>query len=179
MSRIGKLPISVPGGVQVSINGTLVSVKGPLGALLQDTLGNVDVSLTQGKVLVQRKSDDKQDKAYHGLYHRLISNMINGVTNGYKKELEIVGVGYKAQMEGNTLIMQLGYSHPVKIQSPAGIKIEVPKPTSIIVSGFDKQLVGEIAARIRKSHLPEPYKGKGVRYVGEHIRRKVGKTGAK
>lgn len=179
MSRIGKQPVKIPQGVQVTLSGTIVKIKGPLGLLEQNTLGNVDVKIEDGKVLVNRKSDSNQDRAYHGLYQRLIANMIIGVTQGYKKELEIIGVGYKAALEGANLVMQLGYSHPVKIQPPAGIKIEVPKPNLVNVSGIDKQVVGHLAAQIRKAHPPEPYKGKGVRYVGELVKRKVGKTGAK
>lgn len=179
MSRIGKLPIVIPKGVQVICEGSVVKIKGPLGSLEQDTLGNVGIKIEDGKIFVSRKSDEKQDKAYHGLYQRLIKNMVIGVTTGYKKELEVVGVGYKSALEGDCLVMQLGYSHPVKFRPPKGIKIELPKPNLIIVSGADKQMVGQTAATIRKSHPPEPYKGKGIRYVGEHVKRKVGKTGAK
>lgn len=179
MSRIGKLPISIPQGVQVSQSGNIVKIKGPLGFLEQNTMGHVDIKIEDGKIFVNRKSDNKQDKAYHGLYQRLLSNIVIGVTKGYKKELEIVGVGYKAALEGGNLVMQLGYSHPIKYQPPQGIKIELPKPNLITVSGVDKQAVGQCAATLRKYHPPEPYKGKGVRYVGEHVRRKVGKTGAK
>lgn len=179
MSRIGKLPISIPDGVQVKIDGSMVSTKGKLGELVLDTCGHVGVDVKDKAILVTRFSDQNQDKAYHGLYQRLLKNMVAGVTEGYKKELEIVGVGYKAQMDGNMLIMNLGLSHQVKIESPKGIKIECPKPTEVIVTGIDKQAVGHIAAVIRKSRPPEPYKGKGVRYKDEIIKRKVGKAGAK
>ncbi len=179
MSRIGKIPVTIPKGVQVTLQGSLLKIKGPLGALEQDTYGHVDVKVENEKIFVNRKSDEKQDKAYHGLYQRLFKNMVIGVTQGYKKELEVVGVGYKVNLEGGNLVLQLGYSHPVKFQAPKGIKIEMPKQNIISVSGIDKQSVGQLAAMIRKSHPPEPYKGKGVRYVDEHVKRKVGKTGAK
>lgn len=181
MSRIGKIPIAIPQGVQATLSGSIIKIKGPLGTLEQDFCGHVVVTVdeTEKAVKVTRKSDNKQDKAYHGLYQRLIKNMVEGVTKGYKKELEIVGVGYKAELQGKTLVMSLGYSHLVRLNPVEGLKVEVPKPNMVSVSGVDKQAVGHFAATVRKAHPPEPYKGKGVRYAGEKIKRKVGKTGAK
>jgi len=180
MSRIGKIPVAVPGGVEVKIDRGEVQVKGPKGQLSMVVPSRVTVKQQPDKALVvERHGDDRHAKAFHGLAQRLLSNMVRGVTEGFSKELEIQGVGYRAAMEGNNLTMQLGFSHPVVYPTPAGIKIEVPKPTTIIVSGCDKQRVGQVAAEIRKFRPPEPYKGKGIRYVGEYVRRKVGKTGAK
>lgn len=179
MSRIGKIPIAVPKGVDVKIDAREISVKGPKGQLRMTAPDRVTVERKDGNVIVTRHGDDKQAKAYHGMTQRLVRNMVIGVTDGFKKELEIQGVGYRAAAEGNKLTLQLGYSHPVVFELPAGIKVETPKPTSVIVTGYDKQQVGQIAAEIRKFRPPEPYKGKGVRYAGEHVRRKVGKTGAK
>jgi large subunit ribosomal protein L6 len=179
MSRIGKVPVTIPKGVEVKLDKFEISVKGPKGALQMPIPQRVDVVLENGAVLVRRHGDDKQARAFHGLAQRLIRNMVAGVTEGFKRELEIQGVGYRAAVENNKLTMQLGYSHPVVYDAPAGITIEVPKPTSVIVSGYDKQRVGQVAAEIREKRPPEPYKGKGIRYVGEFVRRKVGKTGAK
>jgi large subunit ribosomal protein L6 len=179
MSRIGKVPVEVPKGVDVKIDKNEVRVKGPKGQLEVTIPPRVSVAQQDGKVVVTRHGDDKQSKAYHGLTQRLIRNMVIGVTEGYRKELEIQGVGYRAALEGNKLSMQLGYSHPINFDAPQGIKIEVPKPTSVVISGYDKQQVGQVAAVIRGFRPPEPYKGKGVRYLGEQVRRKVGKTGAK
>ncbi len=178
MSRIGKLPIAVPQGVECKIEQTMVSIKGPKGALQVDTHGRVGLDLSDGRLTLTRPDDEKQNKAFHGLYQRLISNMVIGVTEGFSKELEIQGVGYRAQIEGKTLVCQLGHSHPVRFDPPDGITIECPDQTHIKVSGFDKQVVGQAAAEIRGFRPPEPYKGKGVRYVGEYVRRKVGKSGA-
>lgn len=179
MSRIGKLPIPVPEKVTVSLSETEIVVKGPLGELRQSLDHRIKVENENGKLKVTRRGNDKKSRSFHGLYQRLISNMVKGVTEGYKKDLEIIGVGYRAQMKGNNLQMQLGYSHPVVFEPPAGIEIKTPSTTSITVSGIDKQKVGEIAAEIRERRPPEPYKGKGIRYVGEYVRRKVGKSGVK
>ncbi|MCX7017248.1 MAG: 50S ribosomal protein L6 [Candidatus Sumerlaeota bacterium] len=179
MSRIGKLPIPIPHGVDVKVADGKLAVKGPKGALELDTRGHVAVRVEGGQLRVERPDDERQSRAFHGLYQRLASNMVKGVTQGFSKGLEIQGVGYRAQLEGGGLVLFLGYSHSIKYQAPPGIKIEVPDPTHVTVSGVDKQLVGQVAANIRKFRKPEPYKGKGIRYVGEYVRRKVGKTGVK
>jgi len=179
MSRIGNVPVPVPKGVDVKIAGGEISVKGPKGSLQLRYPTRVTVKQEDGSILVTRHADDKQARAYHGLVQRLVRNMVIGVTEGYKKELEIQGVGYRAAVEGSRLNLSLGFSHPVVFEAPAGIKIEVPKPTSVIISGYDKQQVGQVAAVIRGYRPPEPYKGKGIRYVGEAVRRKVGKTSGK
>ena len=179
MSRIGKLPIPVPSGVTVKITPTNVSVKGPKGTLEVETLGRVEVTQEGEELLVKRFAEDKQSKAYHGLYQRLIGNCVTGVTEGFKKELEIQGVGYRAQMKGKNLALSVGYSHPVEITPPAGVTISTPKQTEIIVEGADKQAVGQVAANIRSYRPPEPYKGKGVRYKDEYVARKVGKAAKK
>ena len=179
MSRIGKIPIEIPKGIDVKLGpGTEVTVKGSRGQLGLDTRGHVDLSREGDSIKVDRHSDSRQDRAYHGLYQRLIHNMITGVDKGFSRELELVGVGYRAQMDGTTLVVSVGYSHDVRYPPPAGIKIGTPKPNQIVVEGADKQAVGQVAAEIRAFRPPEPYKGKGIRYAGEHIRRKVGKTGA-
>ena len=177
MSRIGKIPIAVPKGVDCKIEQSLVSIKGPKGLLQVDTQGRVGLDLSDGQLTLARPNDDKQNKAFHGLYQRLISNMVIGVTEGFMKDLEIQGVGYRAQMEGKTLVCQLGHSHPIRFESPEGITIECPDQTHVKISGYDKQAVGQFAADIRKWRKPEPYKGKGIRYRGEYVRRKVGKAG--
>lgn len=180
MSRIGKVPIPIPSGVQVRISPEIaVSVKGPKGEVTVATLKNVDCKQTDGKLHVARHSDEQQDRAFHGLYHRLITNAIKGVTLGYTRELELQGVGYRAEMKGKDLVLAVGRSHEVRFPSPAGITLAVPKNTQIIVTGIDKQVVSQTAAQIRGVCPPEPYKGKGIRYLGENVRRKVGKTGAK
>lgn len=179
MSRIGKIPVAIPSGVTVKQDKNEIGVKGPKGELSLVVPPRVSVSIEDGNIKVERHGDDKQAKAYHGLVQRLVRNMVIGVTEGFKKELEIQGVGYRAAMEGNKLTMQLGFSHPIVFEAPKGITIEVPKPTSVIISGYDKQVVGQIAAIIRGYRPPEPYKGKGVRYAGEIVRRKAGKSGAK
>lgn len=179
MSRIGKVPIAIPGGVEFKLDRNEAIVKGPKGQLSLMVPGRVSVERQEGAVVVKRHGDDKQAKAYHGLVQRMLRNMVIGVTEGFKKELEIQGVGYRAAMENGKLTLSLGYSHPVVYDAPEGITFEVPKPTSVIVSGYDKQKVGQVASEIRGLRPPEPYKGKGVRYLGEKVRRKVGKTGAK
>jgi large subunit ribosomal protein L6 len=175
MSRIGKLPIEIPASVDVQIDGRTVRVKGPKGELTQTVSGDLQFEREDSKLLVKRPTDRKDHRELHGLTRTLIYNMVVGVTDGFEKRLEIQGVGYRAQLKGKALELALGYSHPVKIEAPAGIEFEVPMPTQVVVRGIDKQAVGEIAARIRKSRPPEPYKGKGVRYVGEQVSRKVGK----
>jgi large subunit ribosomal protein L6 len=175
MSRIGKKPIEIPDGVSVDVKPGAVVVKGPKGELSQDIVRDIKVSLDDGIVTVERPTDRGEHRALHGLTRSLIANMVEGVTSGYERRLEIQGVGYRAQLKGKALEMSLGYSHPVTVQAPDGIEFEVPQPTEVVVRGIDKQLVGEMAARVRKSRPPEPYKGKGVRYAGEQVARKVGK----
>jgi large subunit ribosomal protein L6 len=175
MSRIGKQPIAVPDGVEITIESELVKVKGPKGELEERVSRAMDVSQENGEILVKRPTDRGEHRALHGLTRSLIANMVEGVTNGYEKALEIQGVGYRAQLQGSKLVLALGYSHPVEIDAPAGIDFEVPQPTRIIVRGISKQVVGEVAANIRKQRPPEPYKGKGIRYQGEYVARKVGK----
>jgi large subunit ribosomal protein L6 len=175
MSRIGKQPIAVPDGVEVTIEPELVKVKGPKGELEERVSRAMDVSQENGEILVKRPTDRGEHRALHGLTRSLIANMVEGVTNGYEKALEIQGVGYRAQLQGSKLVLALGYSHPVEIDAPSGIDFEVPQPTRIIVRGISKQAVGEVAAIIRKQRPPEPYKGKGIRYQGEYVARKVGK----
>jgi large subunit ribosomal protein L6 len=175
MSRIGRLPISIPDGVDVQIDSGLVVVKGPKGELRQAVSRDLSFEREDSTLVVKRPTDRGEHRALHGLTRSLVSNMVEGVTNGFEKRLEIQGVGYRAQLKGKTLELALGFSHPVRIEAPEGIDFEVPAPTQVIVRGIDKQVVGEIAARIRKFRPPEPYKGKGVRYAGEHVARKVGK----
>ena len=179
MSRIGKLPIAVPSGVDVAIDQSLVTVKGPKGTLSHSVAAPIIVEKGEDGVLsVKRPNDERESRSLHGLTRTLISNMVVGVTDGYQKKLEIVGVGYRVLSKGPTqLEFQLGYSHPILFDAPEGITFTVESPTRLSVQGIDKQLVGEVAAKIRKLRKPEPYKGKGVRYSGEHIRRKVGKAG--
>lgn len=179
MSRIGRLPVVIPAGVEVKMNGNEVTVKGPKGTLTQVFHPDMVLEREGNEILVKRKTDLKKDKALHGLTRSLLKNMVTGVTEGFSKALEIDGVGYRAQKQGNKLILTLGYSHPVEIVEPAGITIDVPAQNQIIVRGIDKQAVGEIAAKIREKRPPEPYKGKGIKYVNEVILRKEGKTGAK
>jgi len=178
MSRIGKAPIELPSGVEVMSEDNVVSVKGPKGSLTQEIDPRVSLSIEDGVVTVIRANDDREVRALHGLYRALIANMVLGVSAGYTKELQAVGVGYRGALKGNTLELQVGYSHPVEIEAPEGITFEVPEPTKFIISGIDKQLVGQVAANIRAVRPPEPYKGKGIRYVDEHVRRKAGKAGA-
>jgi large subunit ribosomal protein L6 len=175
MSRIGKQPIPLPDGVQVTIEPELVSVKGPRGELSERVNRAIDVKQENGEVTVTRPTDRGDHRALHGLTRSLIANMVEGVTNGFEKRLEIQGVGYRAQLQGQKLVLALGYSHPVEVDAPEGIEFEVPQPTRIVVRGISKQAVGEVAANIRKQRPPEPYKGKGIRYEGEYVARKVGK----
>ena len=178
MSRIGKAPIELPSGVEVTTEGNVVVVKGPKGSLRQEIDPRVSLSIDDGVVSVFRDNDDREVRALHGLYRALIANMVIGVSTGYSKELQAVGVGYRGALKGNTLELQVGYSHPVAIEAPEGITFEVPEPTKFIISGLDKQLVGQVAANIRAVRPPEPYKGKGIRYADEYVRRKAGKAGA-
>ena len=175
MSRIGKQPIPVPDGVEVTIERQLVKVKGPKGELEERVSRDMTVKQEDGTVVVTRPSDRGEHRALHGLTRTLVANMVQGVTAGFEKRLEIQGVGYRAQLRGRDLELALGYSHPVSIKAPDGIEFEVPQPTRIVVRGASKQQVGEVAAYIRKQRKPEPYKGKGIRYQGEYVARKVGK----
>ena len=175
MSRIGRKPIPIPDGVTVKVEPEVVHVTGPRGALSERKSRDIEVSQEDGVLVVTRPTDRKDHRALHGLTRTLIANMVHGVTAGFTKTLEIQGVGYRAALKGSDLELALGYSHPVPIQAPTGIEFEVPQPTRVIVKGNDKQQVGQIAAVIRKQRPPEPYKGKGIRYAGEHVRRKVGK----
>jgi large subunit ribosomal protein L6 len=177
MSRIGRLPIQVPSGVNVAIDGRQVTVTGPKGELSRQLHPDMSVRQEDGTLVVERPSEQKVHKQLHGLTRTLVANMVEGVTNGYRKGLEITGVGYRAQKIGDKLQLSLGYSHPVEITPPAGISFELENPTHLAVVGIDKQLVGEIAAKVRATRKPEPYKGKGVRYAGEQVRRKAGKAG--
>jgi large subunit ribosomal protein L6 len=175
MSRIGKQPIPVPTGVTVSVEPALVRVNGPKGELSERIPRDISVAQEDGELRVTRPTDRSEHRALHGLTRSLVANMVEGVTNGYEKRLEIQGVGYRAQLRGRDLELALGYSHPVSIKAPEGIDFEVPQPTRVVVRGISKQLVGEVAANIRKQRPPEPYKGKGIRYEGEYVARKVGK----
>ena len=175
MSRIGRKPIEVPDGVDVQVAPGHVTVKGPKGELGQDLSREMKVELADGNVTVERPTDRGEHRALHGLTRSLIANMVQGVTEGYEKRLEIQGVGYRAQLRGKALELALGFSHPVSVEAPEGIEFEVPQPTEVVVRGIDKQQVGQVAADIRKRRPPEPYKGKGVRYAGEQVTRKVGK----
>jgi large subunit ribosomal protein L6 len=179
MSRIGKLPISVPNGVDINIEGRQVTVKGPKGTLSHNVVEPISIGRDDesGNIVVSRPDDERRSRAMHGLSRTLVNNLIIGVTNGYEKKLEIHGVGYRVALKGSNLEFALGYSHSITVQPPSGITFVVENPTRFSVQGIDKQLVGETAANIRKLRKPEPYKGKGVRYAGENIRRKVGKTG--
>jgi large subunit ribosomal protein L6 len=177
MSRIGRMPVTVPSGVDVTISGREVTVKGPKGTLSLEVSAPIEVSQEDGVLTVTRPSDEGEVRALHGLSRSLIANMVTGVTDGYRKTLEIVGVGYRVQAKGKDLEFALGFSHPVPVNAPDGISFKVETPTRFIVEGIDKQQVGEVAAKIRKLRKPDPYKGKGVRYQGEQIRRKVGKAG--
>lgn len=176
MSRIGRMPIDIPSEVKVEIKGPAIHVEGSLGKLDQSLHPQVKVELKDGKIAVSRYGDSPYERALHGLHQRLISNMIKGVTSGYEKNLEIVGVGFRAKVEGKHLMLQLGFSHPVKYPVPEGIKITVTDNTKINIKGADKQSVGQVAAEIRDYFPPEPYKGKGIRYAGEYVRRKAGKA---
>ena len=179
MSRIGKKPVPVPNGVTVTVNGSHISVKGPKGELSRKLHQDMQVKVENGTVVVNRPSDEDMHRALHGLTRSLIANMVEGVTAGYKKQLEITGVGYKAEVKPFGLQLALGYSHPIEYRPPAGIKLTAPQPTSVVIEGADKEKVGQVAAEIRSLRKPEPYKGKGVKYQGEIIRRKAGKAGGK
>jgi len=177
MSRVGRSPIPIPKGVQVQIQGRTVEVKGPKGTLTRDLPPEMSVEVSDGMLLVHRPTDQERHRALHGLSRALLANMIRGVTEGFKVELEIQGVGYRAAKQGNALSLQVGYSHPVEVVPEPGISFEVPQPNRITVSGIDKERVGQVAARIRAIREPDPYKGKGIRYLGERIRLKPGKAG--
>jgi large subunit ribosomal protein L6 len=177
MSRIGRLPITVPSGVDVTIDGRNVTVTGPKGTLSRALHPDITVSREDGTIVVTRPTEQKTHKQLHGLTRTLVNNMVVGVTDGYRKGLEITGVGYRATLNGKKLTLNLGYSHPIEIDPPDGISFEVENPTRLAVVGIDKELVGQIAAKVRATRKPEPYKGKGVRYAGEYIRRKAGKAG--
>ena len=179
MSRIGIKPIVVPAGVEVTVDGNVVTVKGPKGQLSQEINKNMSIELKDGMLTVSRPDDERHNRGQHGLSRTLINNMIVGVTTGFEKKLQLVGVGYKAEKKGDTLVMSLGYSHPVEMKDPEGITTECPSQTEVTVKGIDKALVGNYAANIRAWRKPEPYKGKGIKYVDEVIRRKEGKAGAK
>ena len=179
MSRIGNKPIPVPSGVTVTVDGEAVKVKGPKGELVQPIHAEMKVRVEDGTVYVERPDESKKNKALHGLTRALIANMVQGVTGGYKKTLEIIGVGYKAEKKGKNLVLNVGYSHPVEYPEPAGISLTAPTPTTVVIEGTDKQKVGQVAAELRAVRRPEPYKGKGIRYQGEQVRRKAGKAGAK
>ncbi|MDT8340758.1 MAG: 50S ribosomal protein L6 [Longimicrobiales bacterium] len=176
MSRIGKMPVAVPGSVNISLDGAALRVKGPNGELALDVHPEMQVEVADGEIRVQRPSEQPRHRALHGLTRALIANMVEGVTNGFTRTLEIVGVGYRAEMKGSSLNLALGFSHPVEFQPPAGVTIECPNQTTVVVKGADKQAVGQAAAVIRGFRPPEPYKGKGIRYQGEQVRRKAGKT---
>lgn len=178
MSRIGKKPIAVPAGVEVKIDGHTVTVKGPKGTLSRTLNEEMDIKMENNEILVYRPNDEIKNRSLHGLTRTLINNMVVGVTQGFEKKLEIQGVGYNAQMQGKNLKLALGFSHPVIITPPEGITITTPSSVVILVSGADKEMVGQVAAEIRAWREPEPYKGKGIRYSGEYVRRKAGKTGA-
>ncbi|MDD2585974.1 MAG: 50S ribosomal protein L6 [Syntrophomonadaceae bacterium] len=179
MSRIGKKPISLPNAVEVTVDGNLITVKGPKGVLTQALPEGIGVQVEDNQIQVTRPNDSKTVCAYHGLSRALVANMVEGVTNGFEKKLELIGVGYRAQMQGKKLVISIGFSHPVEVDAPEGIEFEVPAATKITIKGIDKQLVGNTAAHIRAIRKPEPYKGKGIKYDNEVIRRKAGKSGAK
>ncbi|MFV8829674.1 50S ribosomal protein L6 [Alkalihalobacterium sp. APHAB7] len=177
MSRIGKKPIEVPTGVTVTLNNNVITVKGPKGELSRNVHPEMDVKVEENQIVIERPSDNKEHRSLHGTTRSIISNMVQGVTKGYEKGLELIGVGYRATKSGSKLVLNVGYSHPVEIEPEQGIEIEVPSNTKVLVKGIDKERVGAIAANIRSVRLPEPYKGKGIRYEGEYVRRKEGKTG--
>ena len=179
MSRIGKAPITVPSGVDINISGRTITVKGPKGTLSREIPGEITVRQEESTLFVERPNDERTNRAQHGLVRSLVNNMVVGVTDGFAKELEIVGVGYRAEAQGQNLRLALGFSHPVMVNAPEGITFEVPAQTRVIVKGIDKELVGQVAANIRSIRKPEPYKGKGVRYLNERIIRKAGKAGKK
>jgi len=178
MSRIGKKEILIPKDVTAEIKENCILIKGPKGTLSQKISDRIKIEIKEGSLALKRQADTKLDKSLHGLYRSLVFNMVRGVTEGYMKQLEIIGVGFRAQVQGNKLNIQLGFSHPINYTIPEGIKVATPKPTQIVISGADKQLVGEVASEIRAIYPPEPYKGKGVRYLGEYVKKKVGKAQA-
>jgi len=177
MSRVGKAPIPIPSGVDVTVDGAEVKVKGSKGELTRTLPEQISAAVEDGQIVVSRSDDERHSRALHGLMRALLANMVVGVSEGYRKQLEIVGVGYRANMKGSSLELQVGFSHPVLVDSPDGVTIEAPDQTTIVGTGIDKELVGQVAANIRKIKPPEPYKGKGIRYTGEHVRRKAGKAG--
>jgi len=177
MSRIGRKPVELPTGVTFVVEGDHFLVKGPKGELTKKIVPGITFTVENNIVQVHRENDHRQNRAYHGLMRALLANMVTGVSQGYKRELEIVGIGYKAEVKGNKLIMNLGYSHPIEFPFPSGIKIEVEKATKVVISGIDKEMVGQVAAVLRGKRPPDSYKGKGVRYAGEHVRLKAGKSG--
>jgi large subunit ribosomal protein L6 len=177
MSRIGKMPVTLPSGVDVKVDGTQVTVKGSKGELSREFTDRVSFTMDDGVITVGREDDTRESRALHGLSRALLSNMVEGVSEGFSKVLEIQGVGYRASLKGSDIELLVGFSHPVNVKAPKGITFEVPEPTRIIVSGIDKEQVGQVAADIRKVRPPEPYKGKGIRYSGEYVRRKAGKAG--
>ena len=179
MSRIGKQPINVPGSVKVEVKDKQISVQGPKGKLLFSFSPLLKVKKTDSEIVVERTSDEKIDKSIHGTTRAIINNMVIGVTEAYKKELEIVGVGYKAQMQGKKLVLRIGFSHPIEIEAGSDLNVSTPQPNRILIEGIDKKKVGQLAANIRKLYPPEPYKGKGIRYAGEFVRKKLGKAMAK
>jgi len=180
MSRIGKSPVAVPAGVDVTVSAGTITVKGPKGTLSRSLPAAITVNQADGELTFSRPDDERDNRALHGLVRSLVNNMVIGVTDGFKKELEIVGVGYRAEAQGpNAIRLALGFSHPVNVKAPEGITFEVPAPTQVVVSGIDKEVVGQVAANIRSIRKPEPYKGKGVRYQGERVLRKAGKAGKK
>ena len=179
MSRIGKMPVPIPANVQVNIDGQTVRVKGPKGELTRELRPEVTVKVEDNTIFLERASEATQDRAFHGLTRALVANMVTGVTEGYRKTLEIIGVGYRAEKKGNALVLTVGYSHQVTYPEPKGITLSTASPTVVVIEGIDKQQVGQVAAEIRSVRPPEPYKGKGIRYQGEQVRRKAGKTGAK
>lgn len=179
MSRIGKRPISIPSGVDVNIEGNVVTVKGPKGTMTQEMHSHINIAVENQEILVTRPDDQPLSRSLHGLTRTLLANMVEGVTKGFSKGLDMVGVGYRAAKQGNKLVLAVGKSHPVELIPYEGLEVEVPAPNKILIKGMDKQLVGAFAANVRKERPPEPYKGKGIKYEGEVVRRKVGKTGGK
>ena len=177
MSRIGRKPVALPAGVEIKVEGNVITVKGPKGELSQEIGEQITAKIEENELIFTRPSDTKEDKAQHGLARALVNNMVTGVTTGFQKTLKIIGVGYRAEKQGNKLVMSLGYSHPVEMEDPEGIDVQVEDQNKIIVSGIDKEKVGQYAAEIRTKRLPEPYKGKGIRYIDEHVRSKEGKAG--
>lgn len=177
MSRIGKKPVEIPSGVSVQLNGNTVTVKGPKGELTRDLSPVVSVEVAENEITFTRPNDLKESRSIHGTTRSLVANMIEGVSNGFKKELELIGVGYRAQKQANKLVLTVGLSHPVEFEASEGVSFDVPTNTQIVIEGYNKELVGELAAKIRAVRPPEPYKGKGIRYVGEYVRLKEGKTG--